>query len=187
MPRGRATQVQAPPLHGLPGQSWNCQRRIGSKPMGSTPATSSPTFAGRSGSTSENTAREGEPAEERHLASDRTSCTRACANQSFCMAPPIGCSGPSRASCRSARPVRHPAQQADQARHRGHRNGRSHSDRPGPGVPDRGYPHPRLDAPRPVRHLSAGPCARTQEPVPATPNPPPHPAIETRPRENWKT
>ena len=38
---------------------------------------------------------------------------------------------------------------------------------------------------RPVRHLSAGPCARTQEPVPATPNPPPHPAIETR--ENWKT
>ena len=81
MPRGRATQVQAPPLHGLPGQSWNCQRRIGSKPMGLTPATSSPTFAGRSGSTSGNTAREGEPAEERHLASDRTSCTRACANQ----------------------------------------------------------------------------------------------------------
>jgi len=84
-------------------------------------------------------------------------------------------------------PVRHPAQQADQARHRGHRNGRSHSDRPGPGVPGRGYPHRRLDTPRPVRHLSAGPCARTQEPVLATPNPPPHPAIETRPRENWKT
>src|SRR4051794_19336450 len=46
---------------------------------------------------------DGEPAEELHLASDRTSCTRACANQSFCMGPPIGCSGPSRASCRSAR------------------------------------------------------------------------------------
>ncbi len=51
--------------------------------MGLTPATSSPTCAGRSGSTSGNTAREGEPAEERHLASDRTSCTRACANQLF--------------------------------------------------------------------------------------------------------
>jgi hypothetical protein len=38
-------------------------------------------LAGRSGSTSGNTAREGEPAEELHLASDRTSCTRACANQ----------------------------------------------------------------------------------------------------------
>ena len=84
-------------------------------------------------------------------------------------------------------PVRHPAQQADQARHRGHRNGRSHSDRPGPGVPGRGYPHRRLDAPRPVRHLSAGPCARTQEPVPVTPNPPPHLAIETGPRGNRKT
>src|SRR5918994_6747898 len=80
-------------------------------------------------------------------------------------------------------PVRHPAQQADQARHRGHRNGRSHSHRPGPGGPGRGYPHPRLDAPRPVRHLSAGPCARTQEPVPATPNPPPHPAASSRHRD----
>src|SRR3954468_15832166 len=84
-------------------------------------------------------------------------------------------------------PVRHPPEQADQARHRGHRNGRSHSNCSGPGVPGRGYPHRRLEAPRPVRHLSAERCARTQEPVPTTPNPTPHLAIKTRRHGHWKT
>src|SRR4051812_33405717 len=124
-----------------------------------------------------------------HLASDRTSCTRACANQLSAwrrLLAALDIPEP-HAKALALAPVRHPAQQADQARHRGHRNGRSHSDRPGPGVPGRGYPHRCLNAPRPVRHLSAGPCARTQDPVPATPNPSSHPAIETRPHENWKT
>src|SRR3954463_2310474 len=68
-------------------------------------------------------------------------------------------------------PVRHPPQQADQARHRGHRNGRSHSDRPGPGVPDQGNPPRRLGAPRPVRHLSGVPAPRNPSPQPQTRRP----------------
>ena len=109
-PRGRASWVQAPPLHGLPGQSWNCQRRIvpveaGPDGVDTRYIVTNLTDAGRSGSTSENTAREGEPAEELHLASVGPPAREpAPTNPSFCMAPPIGCSGPSRASCRSARP-----------------------------------------------------------------------------------
>src|SRR3954468_10835793 len=66
-------------------KSWKCQRRIGSKPdpTGSTPAISSPTSPGAAALRAEILPErpDGEPAEELHLASDRTSCTRACANQ----------------------------------------------------------------------------------------------------------
>ena len=81
MPHGRATQVQAPPLHGLPGQVLELPAPDRVEADGVDTRYIVTNLTGRSGSTSENTAREGEPAEKRHLASDRTSCTRACANQ----------------------------------------------------------------------------------------------------------
>src|SRR4051812_20987174 len=67
------------------GKSWKCERRIGSKPdpTGSTPAISSPTSPGAAALRAKILPErpDGEPAEKLHLASDRTSCTRACANQ----------------------------------------------------------------------------------------------------------
>jgi hypothetical protein len=83
MPRGRAARVQAPPLQGFPGQVLEVRApdRVEAGPDGLDTRYIVTNLAGRRGSTSDNTAREGEPAEKLHLASDRTSCTRACANQ----------------------------------------------------------------------------------------------------------
>ncbi len=134
-----------------------------------------------------------------HLASDRTSCTRACANQVRLFLQ--GAAYWLLWTFQSLMPKRSPwrVAQFDTLRNRliklvtavTETSDRIRSalapKRPGPGVPGRGYPHRRLGAPRPVRHLTAGPCARTQEPIPATPNPPPLLAIKTRPHGSRET
>src|SRR4051812_30186924 len=175
------------------GKSWKCERRIGSKPdpTGSTPA-----------NRHEPDRPPGAAALRAEILPERENLLK-----SFTWPPigpparepaPINLSAWGRllvavdvpephAEALALAPVRHPPEQADQARHRGHRNGRSHSNCSGPGVPGRGYPHRRLGAPRSVRHLTAGRCARTQESVPATPNPTPHLSIKTRPHGHRKT
>jgi hypothetical protein len=115
-------------------KSWKCQRRIGSKPdpMGSIPAISSPTSPGAAALRAEILPErpDGEPAEGPQASSGlRSDLLHESLRQP---SPALSAWGrllaaldvpEPHAQALALAPVRHPAQQADQARHRGHRNG----------------------------------------------------------------